>query len=82
MTGTITEAAPRVQRIIRRGELRSITGYSVARVYELIAAGAFPKPIPLGERAVGWLEDDIARWQAERIAARDAATPAQNVEAA
>ena len=41
-------------------------------LYERIAAGNFPKPIKLGERAVGWLEGDIADWQAGRIAARDA----------
>ena len=31
----------------------------------------FPKPIPLGEKAVGWLEDEIIQWQKDRIAERD-----------
>ena len=61
----------RVDRIIRRGELKGVTGYSIAQIYNLIADGTFPKPIPLGKRAVGWLERDIAVWQAGRIAERD-----------
>lgn len=60
-----------VQRIIRRGQLRELTGYSVPHIYELIAKGQFPKPIPLGERAVGWLESDLVKWQEDRIAERD-----------
>lgn len=62
----------KVDRIIRRGELKAVTGYSIAQIYNLIADGTFPKPIPLGKRAVGWLERDIAAWQATRIAERDA----------
>jgi prophage regulatory protein len=59
-----------VQRIYRRTQLPSVTGYSIPYLYELIEQGRFPRPIPLGARAVGWLESDISRWQQERIAAR------------
>jgi prophage regulatory protein len=61
-----------VQRIIRRGQLQAVTGYSVPHIYELISEGKFPRPVPLGRRAVGWLESEIAEWQAGRIAERDA----------
>ena len=61
-----------VQRIYRRSQLPELTGYSIPRINELIVAGLFPRPIQLGERAVGWLERDIAEWQRQRIAARDA----------
>jgi prophage regulatory protein len=61
-----------VQRIYRRNEMPSVTGYHIDHLYEMINAGEFPRPIPLGKRAVGWLERDVARWQAERIAKRDA----------
>ena len=40
----------RVARIIRRGELKRVTGYSIAQIYNLIADGTFPKPIRLGAR--------------------------------
>jgi len=31
--------------------------------------GKFPKPVSLGGRAVGWVEEEIQSWLAERIAA-------------
>lgn len=61
-----------VDRIYRRTEMRTVTGYCVPYIYELIAAGKFPKPIKLGDRAVGWLASEIAEWQRRRIAERDA----------
>lgn len=69
MANTDTVVAP--QRIIRRHELKAFTGYSIGHIYELIAHGKFPKPIPLGPRAVGWLSDEIAAHQAACIAERD-----------
>jgi prophage regulatory protein len=65
------DTGPGVQRIYRRDEMPGITGYCIDYIYELIRAGQFPKPVPLGRHAVGWMESDLARWQAERIAARD-----------
>ena len=65
-----------VQRIFRRNQLPELTGYSAVYIHELIEAGKFPRPIPLGGgRAVGWLEHDLREWQAGRIAERDAAVP-------
>ncbi len=61
-----------IQKIIRRQDLSALTGYSIPHIYQLISEGKFPKPVPLGERAVGWLENEIAEWQAQRIAARAA----------
>ena len=63
----------KVQRIFRRNDLPRITGFSIAWVYQLIGRGEFPAPIQLGERAVGWLESDIAEWQRQRIEERDGA---------
>lgn len=68
----INREAARAQRIVRRMQLPDLTGYSIPYIYELMAAGKFPRPIKLGDRAVGWLESDIASWQAKRIAERDA----------
>lgn len=63
------------QRILRRSDLPAYTGYSVPRIYELMGEGKFPRPVKLGARAVGWLERDVAEWQAARIAERDAKDP-------
>jgi prophage regulatory protein len=60
------------QKIYRLKELRSITGYGKTQIYEMIEAGRFPRPIPLGDRAVGWLESEIDAWQKARTAKRDA----------
>jgi prophage regulatory protein len=60
------------QKIIRRHDLKDVTGYSVGHIYALIEAGSFPKPIPLGPRAVGWLASEIDTWQRERVKERDA----------
>jgi prophage regulatory protein len=37
----------------------------------MMSDGRFPKPIPLGERSVGWIESEIIAWQKARIAERD-----------
>ena len=60
-----------MQKTLRRTEVESITGLSRSSIYELVADGKFPKPINLGGRAVGWLENELAEWQKSRIAERD-----------
>jgi prophage regulatory protein len=60
-----------MQKTLRRTEVESITGLSRSSIYELVAAGAFPKPINLGGRSVGWLERELEDWQKQRIAERD-----------
>jgi prophage regulatory protein len=55
----------------RRQEVEEITGLSRSTIYARIKAGAFPKPVPLGARSVGWLQSDIEAWIEERIARRD-----------
>ena len=49
-------------RILRRPEVETATGLSRSTIYAMIAAGAFPRPIRLGKRAVGWPESAIAEW--------------------
>ena len=40
-----------------------------------MAAGKFPRPIPLGERAVGWLEAEIDSWIESCLRKRDCVSP-------
>lgn len=49
------------------------TGLSRGTLFRRVAAGEFPKPIPLGSgRAVGWIESEVQEWLAEQIkASRD-----------
>ena len=56
-------------RILRRPQVETRVGYGRSAIYEQMAAGTFPKPIKLGPRAVGWLEEEINAWLASRIQA-------------
>ncbi|MBI3918308.1 MAG: AlpA family transcriptional regulator [Betaproteobacteria bacterium] len=58
--------------ILRRKQVEARTGLARSTIYHHIKAGTFPRPVPLGPRAVGWLESDVSNWIAERVAlARD-----------
>lgn len=63
-------------QLLRIKAVEAKTGYSRATLYRKIGAHEFPAPIPLGERAVAWLESDVDHWIERRIAARcDSAAP-------
>ena len=49
-------------RILRRPEVEQWTGLSRSTIYAMMAEGAFPKPVKLGKRAVGWPARTIADW--------------------
>lgn len=59
-------------RILRRRDVQDITGLSRSTIYAMMQAGTFPKPIPLGLRAVGWAESEITAWLESRKAERAA----------
>jgi prophage regulatory protein len=59
--------------ILRLPEVKARTGLSRSTIYSYIAKGDFPKPVPLGMRAVGWVESEIEDWLQARVrASRDA----------
>jgi prophage regulatory protein len=47
------------------------TGLDRSSIYSQIKAGTFPKPVKLGPKAVGWVEDEVAAYNEGKIAARD-----------
>jgi prophage regulatory protein len=49
-------------RIIRLHEVIRRVGLSRSSIYQYIQKGMFPKQIPIGARAVGWLEAEIDLW--------------------
>jgi len=53
--------------ILRRKQVEARTGLARSTIYHHIKAGTFPRSIPLGPRAVGWLESDVSNWIAERV---------------
>jgi prophage regulatory protein len=62
-----------LNRIIRKKQLADFVGLRRTAVDDAIKRGDFPRPIKIGPRAVGWLEEDIAQWQHGLIAKRDEA---------
>jgi prophage regulatory protein len=66
----VTSMAQIIQQgpaILRRKQVETRIGLSRSTIYQFIKDGTFPKPIPLGPRAVGWLEADVNEWIAQRI---------------
>lgn len=57
----------RPPKILRLPATKARTGLGASTIYLRISQGKFPKPINLGDRAVGWLEEDIDNWLNERI---------------
>jgi prophage regulatory protein len=64
----------RLRRFLRLPEVQEVVGLKHATIYEEMQAGTFPRPVPIGKRAVAWLEDEIADWMNKRISERDAGT--------
>ena len=55
--------------ILRLPEIIARTGLSRSSIYLRISNGEFPRSVSLGGRAVGWLEEDVERWLAEKVEA-------------
>ena len=64
-------------RILRLREVCLQIGLGRSAVYAAIQEGRFPRPVQLGPRAVGWIEEEVNAWIAARMAARDRAEPRQ-----
>ena len=54
------------RKIIRKTQIKEITGLSPRHVDRLEKAGKFPSRIQLGPRSVGWQEQDIIEWLESR----------------
>ncbi|WP_331250784.1 helix-turn-helix transcriptional regulator [Thalassobacter stenotrophicus] len=49
-------------RIYRRRQVEVLVGLSRSTIYAMMAENAFPKPVLLGRRAVGWRASDVTAW--------------------
>lgn len=60
------------RRILRKPAVKALIGVAAdSTLYDLMAAGRFPRPINIGPRAVGWIASEIDDWIRDRMAARD-----------
>jgi prophage regulatory protein len=48
--------------IIRKPQVRVLTGLGDSTIRRLVQAGNFPKPIQISPRAVGWRQDQVVAW--------------------
>ncbi|ELA9315113.1 AlpA family transcriptional regulator [Vibrio parahaemolyticus] len=58
-------------KFLRIQDVMSLTGLGRSTIYKFMDEDIFPKTIPLGGRAVGWLESEIEEWMESRLALRD-----------
>jgi prophage regulatory protein len=63
-------------KILRLPKVMEKTGKCRSTVYADMGNGNFPKSIPIGARAVGWLEEEVEQWISERVEMRRATSPA------
>lgn len=52
--------------VIRLPAVKRKTDFSRSTIYRLEAQGNFPARVRLGENSVGWYEDEIDAWLANR----------------
>ena len=59
----------RIARLIRLPEVQRRVGLGRSTIYRWMSEGTFPKPVPLGGRAVAWVERDVDEWIKLRVSA-------------
>jgi prophage regulatory protein len=55
------------QKILRLPEVLNRTGLSRSSIYLKISKNEFPSQIILGERTIGFLEQEVSQWIDDRI---------------
>ena len=55
-----------VQRIMRLPAVLLATGLTRSSLYRLMAQRAFPTPVKLDKRSVGWRQHDVREWNEAR----------------
>ena len=56
--------------ILRRRVVEARTGKTHSTLYKDISEGLFPKPVSIGDRAVGWPDYEVEAVNAARIAGK------------
>ena len=62
--------------VIRLPEVKKITGLPRSTIYRYIKQNNFPKQVPLGNRSVGWIREEVLSWVTEKITQRNSALSA------
>lgn len=59
---TVLAERPIAPRIIRLPELLRLVGMSRSTIWRQQKSGAFPRSVPLSDRATGWHLDEVVEW--------------------
>ena len=62
-------------KLLDRQQLREKVPYHPVHIRRLEKAGQFPLRVQVGPNRVGWIEDEVDAWIAERAAKRDETRP-------
>ncbi len=68
MTRAVEPGRDAPARIIRFHQVQARTGLGRSTIYVRLAGGSFPKPLSLGARAVGCIEEEVDEWIRQQIA--------------
>jgi prophage regulatory protein len=60
-----------MNRILRKPDLRELTGLSPRTIDAMEKRGEFPRRIKLSARCVGWRADQVNEWLDQRSAAEN-----------
>ena len=69
MTRTMVQEVQVPTRFVRLPDVMARTGLSRSTIYVRVGEGSFPKPVQLGARAVGWIEEEVDGWIRQQIEA-------------
>ena len=61
-------------KILRLAQVVELTGLPKSTLYRYVKSRQFPSQLKLGERAAGWVEEEVMGWMRSRIDLRDANT--------
>lgn len=68
--------------VLRLPAVKAKTGLSRSSIYSFMFEGRFPEAIPIGVRAIGWLEREVDAWIAGQEQARNIAQKARATDKA
>ena len=55
-----------MERLLKLGDIKRMTGLSAMTLYRLRLAGKFPQPLRVSDQAVRWPEAEVIAWLKSR----------------
>jgi prophage regulatory protein len=59
-------------KVLRLPSVCELTGVPRSTLYLYIKNNQFPKPVKLGIKSVGWIQEEVEQWLLQRMEQRDA----------